>query len=362
MTANDTPLTDAGELAAAAATLGAHATVGLDTEFMRERTYYAQLCLLQLAVPGLALCVDTLELPDLAPLRPLAQAPGITKIIHAARQDLEVLEPVLGRVAPLFDTQVAAALCGFSAQVGYAELVREILGLTLHKTETRTDWSRRPLSAAQIDYALDDVRHLEALRLRLLERLAQLGRESWLAEEMAELALEPLATEPGRAWERLKGIRELDEHRQRVARRLAAWREERAIRSNRPRGWILPDAALRDIVTSVPRDAAALARTRELPEGILERSGARILELIDECAPPASLPPLPQRRRPDPDELQRQSRLGTVLKGVAAELKLAPEVLATRRDLDRMAAGEREVAPMLGWRRAVVGERLLASL
>jgi ribonuclease D len=362
MTPTDTPITDAAGLAGVATALGAHAAVGLDTEFMRERTYYAQLCLLQLAAPGVAVCVDTLAVADLTPLRALAASPATTKIIHAARQDLEVLEPALGRVAPLFDTQVAAALCGFPAQVGYADLVREILGVDLHKSQTRTDWSRRPLTDAQIDYALDDVRHLDALRQALLGRLAQLGREAWLAEEMAALADEPLATEPDRAWERLKGIRELDEHRQRVARRLAAWREERAIRSDRPRGWILPDAALRDIVANVPRDAAALARTRELPEGILARSGARILELVAECEPPAVLPPLPQRRRPEPDEVQRQGRLGTVLKAVAAELKLAPELLATRRDLDRMAAGQRDVAPLRGWRRAVVGEPLVAAL
>ena len=226
MTSTDTPITDAAGLAGVASALGAHAAVGLDTEFMRERTYYAQLCLLQLAAPGVAVCVDTLAVTDLTPLRALAASPATTKIIHAARQDLEVLEPALGRVAPLFDTQVAAALCGFPAQVGYADLVREILGVDLHKSQTRTDWSRRPLTDAQIDYALDDVRHLDALRQALLGRLAQLGREAWLAEEMAALAEEPLATEPDRAWERLKGIRELDEHRQRVARRLAAWREE----------------------------------------------------------------------------------------------------------------------------------------
>jgi len=176
------------------------AAVGVDTEFMRERTYYAQLCLLQLGTPGLSVCVDPLAIQSLDPLRPLMSASATCKILHAARQDLEVLAPVVGNVAPVFDTQVAAALVGFPAQVGYAELVSRIIGVELHKSQTRTDWSRRPLSAAQLDYALDDVRHLPPLREALGERLERLGRKDWFDEEMALLAGESYSVDPDLAW------------------------------------------------------------------------------------------------------------------------------------------------------------------
>lgn len=160
---------------------------------MRERTYYAQLCLVQLAADGHALCADPLALPSLEALRPLMAATETCKILHAARQDLEVLAPAVGTLRNLFDTQVAAALVGFPAQVGYADLLRDSLDVDLHKSQTRTDWSRRPLSAAQIEYALDDVRHLPKLRAWLGERLERLGRRAWLDEEMANIGGESLA-------------------------------------------------------------------------------------------------------------------------------------------------------------------------
>jgi ribonuclease D len=159
--------------------LGQHDEFGLDTEFMRERTYFAQLCLLQLSFGAQAVCIDTLALADLSPLRASMEAPGIGKVLHAARQDLEVLAPVAGPLVGLFDTQVAAALIGLPAQIGYGDLVRQLLGHSLHKAETRTDWSRRPLSSAQLAYARDDVRYLLPLRALLTARLGELGRWHW---------------------------------------------------------------------------------------------------------------------------------------------------------------------------------------
>src|SRR3984957_7916885 len=162
-------------------------SLGLDTEFMRERTYFAQLCLLQLSFGEQVVCIDTLALPDLGPLRATMGSPAIGKVLHAPRQDLEVMGPATGPLLGLFDTQVAAALIGLPAQIGYGDLVRELLGQRLHKAETRTDWSRRPLSGAQIAYALDDVRYLQPLREQLAARLQQLGRWNWVQEEMAQV-------------------------------------------------------------------------------------------------------------------------------------------------------------------------------
>jgi ribonuclease D len=356
------PITTPEALADAAAGFAGQPVIGLDTEFLRERTYFAQLCLLQLSHASTALCVDTIALPSLAPLAPLMAAGGPVKVLHAARQDQEVLWPVLGALDPVFDTQVAAALCGLPAQVGYGDLVRELLGIELHKSQTRTDWSRRPLSAAQIDYALDDVRHLLPLRELLGERLERLGRAAWFAGEMQGVSGESFAVDPADAWQRFKGHGELDPARQRLVVALSAWREQRAVESNRPRGWILPDPALRDIVMQVPRSEAHLEGMRELPEGIRRNSGAQLLKIVAEAGVPSPAPSLPQRRRPDPEHLARVARLAEVLRRVAQELGVAPEVLATRRELEKLAGGGRDGDSQSGWRREVIGQALLSAL
>jgi ribonuclease D len=356
-------ITDQRSLAELAAELPGLAAFGLDTEFLRERTYYAQLCLLQFGLPGREVCVDTLAVLDLSPLRAAFANRNCCKVLHAARQDLEVLWPAAGTVAGLFDTQVAAALIGLPAQVGYAELVRQLLGVTLSKGQTRTDWSRRPLSAAQLDYARDDVRYLLPLRDALSARLEALGRLSWFTEEMAELdAAGPFAVEPEQAWLRLRGLSELDLHRQRLAQLLAAWRERRAVHADRPRSWVLPDAALRELVVKAPRSIAALEHIEELPDGIRRNSGDELLGIIEAAGLPARLPELPPRRRPDPERMEAVRRLSELTQRAARELAIAPEILATRREMEQLAAGARDGAPLTGWRRQVIGEQLLGAL
>jgi ribonuclease D len=342
--------------------LRAHSTIGLDTEFMRERTYFAQLCLIQLSFEQRAVCIDTLKLRDLSALRPIMQAPQPLKVLHAARQDLEVLEPATGAVTGLFDTQVAAALIGMPAQVGYGELVEQLLSTKLRKAETRTDWSRRPLSGAQLTYALEDVHYLLPLRARLRERLEQLGRWHWFEEEMAELdASGSFAIDPQQAWRRVKGLAELDEPRERLARALAAWRERVAISADRPRNWILPDAALRDIVLQAPRTLEQLQAFTTLPESLHGQSAA-LLELIEAAQLPARLAPLPSRGRPDPATIQAVKKLAQLTQLTGLELGIAPEILATRREMERLVAGARDGGLLSGWRRAVIGERLLGAL
>jgi ribonuclease D len=338
-------------------------SIGIDTEFLRERTYFAQLCLLQLSFGEHAYCIDTLALRDLTPLhRALNQSPP-AKVLHAARQDLEVLWPAAGALTGLFDTQVAAALIGLPAQIGYGELVQRLLSTTLHKAETRTDWSRRPLSAAQIEYALDDVRYLLPLRAQLQSQLQQLGRWQWFQQEMAELdAIGSFEADPAQAWRRFKGFNELDPERQRLAMGLSTWREQRAIKSDRPRNWILPDAALRDIVLRVPRTLAELGTATELPEGILTNSGPQILAIIEAAQLPARLTPLPQRQRPDPETTAAVRKLAQLAQQVGRELGLAPEILATRREMERLVAGARDGSVLKGWRREVIGQRLLSAL
>jgi ribonuclease D len=365
-----TPITNRDALGSQLAPISAAPVIGIDTEFLREKTYYAQLCLIQLATVDDAWCIDTVSLKvdsdrtALAPLQMLLADARITKVMHAARQDFEVLWPHVGAVQNVFDTQLAAALCGAPAQIGYAALVNDLLQVHLPKSETRTDWSRRPLTEAQIHYALDDVRYLLPASDALRERLTRRGRLAWFEEDSAAAARAAgnFDARPEDAWLRLKGLAQLDEHRQRLAQALAAWREQRAIRSDRPRGWLLPDAALRDIVMRVPRSTAELAGISELPEGIRTNSGEAILQIISEARVPQPAPQLPPRTRPDPEQVARVQRLMDIARQVAGELKLAGEVLATRRDLEQLAIGVEDVTPLQGWRRAVVGERLLTAL
>jgi ribonuclease D len=358
-----TPVTTATALAEVCARLGTQARVGLDTEFLRERTYHARLCLVQLAGGGEAACVDPLALSALAPLATLLSAPGTLKVMHASRQDLEVLFPIAGLTRPVFDTQIAARLAGFPAQVGYAELVRRLLNRELPKSHTRTDWSRRPLSPEQIEYALDDVRYLVPLAASLEEQLVRLGRLAWLAEELTALDdARAFSIDPEEAWQRLRGLKGLDPGRERLARSLAAWRERTALEHDRPRGWILDDGPLREIVLRVPRTSAALAAVPELPAGVVKHSGAQLLACVAAAGIDDPPPPVPARAPADPQRHALVRKLGGINQTVASELGLVPEVLATRRELELLADGRRDGAVLRGWRRGVLGERLLAAL
>ncbi len=363
MSGLQTIITNQDDLAPLAARLGAARAVALDTEFLRERTYRADLCLVQLADAQGPLCVDPLAIGDLSPLAPPLGASPSLKVMHACRQDIEVLIPAVGMVQPLFDTQIAAALIGLPAQIGYAELVRRLLGVELAKAHTRTDWSARPLSAEQIAYALDDVRYLLALQEHLACELGRLGRMPWLAEELAALTDPSVyVVEPDQAWLRLKGLQGLDAARVRLARELAAWRERRAIERNRPRGWILDDTVLRDIILAAPRSLEELAAIEGMPGGLIKRCGTDILERIRSADLPDELPPVNLRGRPDPEKSALLKKLSAIHRTIAADLALSPEVLATRRDLEQLAGGGRDTALLHGWRRAIIGERLLAAL
>lgn len=356
-------VTTPAALAELLAELAAADTIALDTEFLRERTYRAELCLVQAATARRADCIDPLALPELAGLAAPLTAARPVKVMHASRQDIEVLFPVAGLVRPVFDTQIAAALTGLPAQVGYGELVKRTLGTELAKSQTRADWSRRPLSAEQVDYALDDVRYLLPLKQHLEEQLERLGRLAWLEEELAALAdAQSFNIDPEQAWLRLKGLRGLDAGREKLARNLAAWRERRAIERNRPRGWILDDVALREIVIRVPRDLATLGEVPELPPGTIKHSGEEILGMAAAAGISDPPPQLNLRTRPDPMLTALVKKLAAVNQTVAGELGLSPEILTTRRDLERLAEGRQDVPALRGWRKGTIGERLLAAL
>ena len=358
---------DPGELEAALFRLRSSDRLALDTEFMRERTYHAQLCLVQIATESDCYLIDPLVGLDLAPLHELLQDRSKLKILHAARQDLEVLLQAGGAVpGPLFDTQVAAALLGFPPQVGYAELVARQLGHSIDKGQTRTDWSRRPLTPAQIAYAADDVRHLLVLHADLQAALAAKGRSDWVTEETANCENPALyRTDPAQAWRRLKGLNRLRPDEQSAARALADWRERRAIESDKPRGWILADEALYALATRDPVSVAALESIPTLPPGVIRKRGDELLELLRAARADESGVPLIAPKRPEPAQMALATRLLQVVRDVAAELEVSSEVLATRKDVEAIAfgSGAPDGSPLVrGWRKAVVGEKLLAAL
>jgi ribonuclease D len=360
-----TLVTTHSQLEAAVFRLQSASRLAIDTEFMRERTYYPQLCLVQVATDADCFLVDPLAGLNLDGLHALLEERTKLKILHAARQDLEVLQ-LGGRpvAAPVFDTQLAAAMLGFAPQAGYAELVARQLGHSIDKGQTRTDWSRRPLTPEQLAYAADDVHHLLTLHTELAAALAAKGRDAWLAEDAAVLEDPSLyRTEPGDAWRRLKGLGRLKPREQAAARSLAEWRERRAIESDKPRGWILTDDVIYALATMAPRTVADLEAVRALPPAVVRKRGDELLALIAAAADSAGTSGIEAGgKRPTPAENALVAKLQQVVRDEAAALELSPEVLATRRDVEALVFPDRgEPAVLRGWRRAVIGEKLLAA-
>jgi ribonuclease D len=352
------------ELAGLAHALERCGSIGLDTEFMRERTFFPGLCLLQLAAGAQIWCVDTLRCGSLDPLVPALTAPGYPKIIHSARQDLEAFYLNVKRViSPIFDTQIAAGCVGLKPQIGYADLVKTLLDVSLPKGQTRTDWSRRPLTPAQLEYAADDVAYLNEIADRLRERLRALGREQWVIEDCRALEHPSLyEPDPADAWKRLRSLQKLPPAMRARAKTLAVWREKTARLKNLPRGWVLDDEALFRTAESLPATPAALAATLSSRRPMSEALAADLLESLRDSASGA-LDTLPAADlRPTPEQKALAARLAGVVDAHAAALAISSEILATRGELKALAMGSRDVAALKGWRRAEIGEKLLAAL
>ncbi|WP_293807539.1 ribonuclease D [uncultured Bosea sp.] len=358
-------ISDTAALSAACDRLATHPFVTVDTEFLRETTYYPKLCLIQLASPDEAVLVDPLSPDlDLAPFFGLMVNENVVKVFHAARQDLEIVW-LLGRVLPnpLFDTQVAAMVCGYGDSVGYEQLANDLAKARIDKSSRFTDWSRRPLTEAQLAYAESDVTHLRDIYLALKADLDASGRESWVAEEMAVLT-SPATYEvkPENAWQRLKGrIRKPRELPNLME--IAAWREREAQGRDVPRQRVLKDDALMDIVQRGPRSVEALAELRSVPNGFeRSRNGAEVLAAIERAAAidPKTLPRL-ERERGRPTNAAVLDLLKVLLKAVADAERVAPKIIASSDDLDSIASDDLADVPALqGWRRGVFGEKALA--
>ncbi len=339
----------------------------IDTEFLREQTYYPKLCLIQIAGPTEAVIIDALaEGLDLALLAPLLADPAITKVFHAGRQDLEIFLKLYGFLpTPLFDTQVAAMVCGFGEQVAFDTLVRRITGEHLDKVSRFTDWARRPLSERQLDYALADVVHLRPVYLELSKSLAERKRDSWVEEEMNALAQPSLyVVDPESAWERIK-VRSRDSKFLGRLQALSAWREREAQERDLPRQRLLRDEQLQEIAANNPSDAERLAHgrgfSRQAAQGKL---GQRILAVLS-TAEPMSAEQMPRRQeRPTVVNAGPRGDLLRVLLRLASEQHaVAPRLIASGSEIDRLAAGERNGLRVLSnWRAEVFGLDAVALL
>ena len=339
--------------------------ITVDTEFMRERTYWPELCLVQVAGENEVAVIDAqADGIDLASLGVLFADEAVTKVFHAARQDIEIFVLRYGDVPrPMFDTQVAAMVAGFGDQVGYDALVSSLTGGVIDKAHRFSDWSARPLSPAQISYAAADVTHLRDVYDRLSRRLAQENRLSWVAEEMA--ILNNPATyrgDPETAWERLRP-RTSNRRLLYTLKEIAAWREKEAQRVNIPRQRLIKDEALLEIAATAPANADALARVRGVTRGFAEgKSGSALLEVVAAARrmPDAELPAAPQPRDSARPSAALVSLLKVLLAANAERHNVAPRLVASSDDIDRLALEENPDIPGLhGWRREIFGNDAL---
>jgi ribonuclease D len=359
--------------------LGAAPSFGIDIEFQRERTYFPRLCLIQVSLPddpdgdaGECAIVDPLKVRRLDSLWALVGNPDIETILHAGRQDLEIVHEQ-GGVVPknIFDTQIAAALIGVGDQPGYATLVEKFAGVKLSKLETVTDWSRRPLTPGQIDYAIDDVRYLHRMRNAIGRRLAELGRTEWAREETSHFE-ESITYNPdlSKLYLRLPRVRSLGRRNMAVARALAGWREEEAMRRDEPRGRVLSDEVIVEIAKRLPKSVSQLEILRGLHPNEARRSGPTLLEVVARAValPESDWPEPPPIPADDPERSLVVDLLEVFLRSRAKEVEIGPSYLGGKQDLVALVEqvrGRRDPAleaPHLlsGWRKELVGDDLVA--
>ncbi len=333
----------------------------LDTEFLRERTYRPDLCLIQIKYQDTLAIVDAQTITDLSPLVQRLLDPSTLKVLHAASQDLEIFWMIARRVpSPVFDTQLAAPLLGHPEQIGYANLCKAVLDLDIDKSQTRADWTRRPLPDKQIQYALDDVIHLETLYLHMRQELESLGRIAWLEPEFRAIESVEKYDQPAR--ERWKKVRQVTRYKGAALaciQALAEWRELKARETNQPRNWLMKDEVLTLLAQQQPTDVEELAHIRGLDRRTRERYAEELVSLIAEARQrdPEPLPPFRKKLKTSPATQARIQLLDAWVHHRAAELDIAPGLLAPPALLEQFVAGDGQEA-LPGWRDALIGEAL----
>jgi len=340
--------------------------LAVDTEFMRERTYYPQLALIQISNGDISACIDPLAIEDFTPLKTLFSDTSITKVFHAAGQDMEVFFYRFGELpTPVYDTQVAATLQGLGDQIGYANLVQEMLGVELDKSHTRTDWLQRPLSEKQVLYAEDDVRYLAQIYPMQRAQLEKQGRLGWLDEDFRQIA-DPARFTPDldAMWQRIKGNNKLKGVQLAILQELAKWREQLAMERDRPRRRAAADNVLLDIARLRPKNLQALTKIRGIPEPLVHKHGKEMLQCVvdAENLPQESWPRLSRAKRLNAQQEALVDALSAVIKLSAQQHQINVTTLTSRKELESLIRGERELNILSGWRRHHGGDQLLAFL
>ena len=360
------PITDTDTLRAFCKRQQGSQYVTVDTEFMREKTYWPILCLVQIGGPDDAVVVDAMAPNlDLTPLYNLMLDQSILKVFHAARQDLEIFYYKMGKLpGPIFDTQLAAMVCGFGDQIGYEPLVAKILGVRANKQSRFSDWSRRPLTDQQLNYALGDVTHLRSAYESLAKQLEENGRSHWLDEEMAVLSsTQTYATDPANAWKRIKS-RNIDSKFLSVLQAVAAWREREAQQRDLPRNRVVRDDTLLDLASRAPKTLDELAHTRGLSNGFSKGKNANILlsAIAEGRALPKNQAPIKKMKPPLPPGIGPLTELLKVmLRQCSERTGVASRLIASVSDLEQVAADDNaDVRTLKGWRRDIFGEQALA--
>ncbi len=358
-------ITKTEDLAAACQRLATNDYVTVDTEFLRETTFWPKLCVIQMAGTDMAFIVDALaEGLDLDPFFDLMRDDSVTKVFHAARQDIEIIYHLGGLIpAPLFDTQVAAMVCGFGDSISYDQLVYKVTGARIDKSSRFTDWARRPLTTKQLDYALADVTHLRDAYQFLKANLAEQNRTHWVQDEMTVLtSVATYRTDPDQAWKRLK-LRVRKPVELAVMMEVAAWRETEAQNRDVPRSRVIKDDAIYELAAQQPVTSEALGRLRTIPRGFeRSRNADEILKAVRRALeiPKSELPKLPKGRQAPDGSAAAVDLLKVLLKLVSEAHGVAAKVIATVDDLEKIAADDNaDVAAMKGWRRELFGETAL---
>ncbi len=339
--------------------------LAIDTEFLREKTYYAKLCLIQIEANEHRACIDPMAIDDMSAFNALMHNPEITKVLHAAHQDLEILLQLSGKIpAPIFDTQTAASVLGIGDQMGYARLVENMLGVSLAKTQSRTDWSKRPLRDAQLEYAIDDVRYLAQIYPKMLEQLESQNRLSWLNKDFGKATdPETYAMHSDQRWKKVKGNQILKRPQLAVLRELAAWREEQAEKSDRPRKWILSDDILLDLSRQQPTTVEQVKEIRGINPDRSQKNHDIWLSLIKKGkeVPESDWPELPRAKKPSAHQNDLIDLLMLVIQIQAKKHNITAAVIATRKQVANMIlAGETTISD--DWRGALVNDQIAAVI
>ncbi len=346
--------------------LGEKPWIAIDTEFLREKTYHPKLCLIQVASDEEIACIDLLAIDELDSLIDLLTDADVIKVFHSASQDMEALLYSFGTTPkPIFDTQIAAGLLGQGDQIGYAALVEKLLDVKLPKSQTRTDWSRRPLSPDQLRYAADDVHYLRQIYLLQREALTQLGRLDWaLADARTLEDPEKYRPQPSAVLRRVKGQHQLPLRQRAIIRELALWREQQAIDRNLPRKWVLSDHALLELAQHPPANLEQLKAIDAIPTKTASRHGHRLLEIVENvlAMDDAEVARLVPQKKLTPEEIRQVKAVQKCLAEIGEKENLNPSILASRKEIEHLVQLDDDIPLMQGWRYDVAGEAVAKLL